>query len=823
MDSALLVGLWELEGFSKDPYEKVIVPPLGTRDSEVREFLYFASDGTFFFVKFAEGIPLTFDSITERLVSDPPIEPALHGTWKMEGNELVEQATDREGGTYENRFELAELTNTRVIIMEPTRNSAQRLGVVYTRNDVERFPAPTLKDDGKVEETDNDVYSATAAIQREQQTIGALVAAQKLNSAHRLAQRSVQHSTRVFGSEHPNTAACLSTLGAVLAKLDQGAAGIIELERSFKIYSASRNVDPLALANVLNNLSLAYTTNEQFRLALATAVPAVRFRAEALGFGSEATLVSIQNLARALSSLGYLGFALECYRAQEALSFSAGLSHKQAAAQGNREALEKRTATGFQFKSEFRDERLDLKSEPAILRVLAEAEQLIVSGPDANDAFVLEYAQAADPMSYFHLVHKIKSAQAMLAEDKGKEAAVSLLRAQVRVVQACDVPLTHFKGMVERIQRSSLGPIGICTLYHAFPNFDADQERKAGLHKMLEPILGPNQPESFAERQVRRAESQGYVVSLASQQFRRFAGAQNFPRQRYAALYSDQGPDATLARELFEYTNPQIPGAVFVGSTCDSELMSAGKTLGLPNIAAGRAGIFVFLLPPTEAAERDVYLKVFRPILDQLHGPYGDGNDAWTSLSIVFIPVKSETVDLARVLDLRQRAAQDWFFYFFRCGDGAVFQKDISVNIERFHDMLPALVYPEFGGSGFNKSVGSWLRTVGINGLVYPSARSDAGVSYDAEGKAAAWQGWNLVDYRNLTFVPDNLVHADNNPWSGFVAARQAAPKLEMTDRGWCIRGAEDRYQMFRQGFLQLLSNPKTRILPKAIIQKPSG
>lgn len=811
-DSALLVGLWELEGYSRFPGGEMFQPPPGTDESLIREFLYFASDSTFFFVKFAASMPLTFDVEKQRLISEPPIKPVLQGTWAIEGNDLVEQATDREGGNYENRFEIAELNDDRLLIMEPTRSGKERLTVEYQRNSVEQFPAPTLEDAGTADETEDDVVDADS-LQHQINTIGELVADAKLNSAHRLAQECVRRSTQAFGPEHPSTAACRSTLGAVLAKVGESTAAIVELERSFEILSANRRTDPLELATALNNLSLAYTEDGQCRLALATAIPAVRTRGQKLGFGSETALVAIQNLGRALSNLGYVGFAHECYRAQEALANESGIAHKQAAAKSNRETLEIRVAANFPFVNSFKDERTDLGPEPALLRVLSEAHLLIASYPKSEDMFVIACAQAADPTSYFNLVHAMRTEQRKNAKAKDGDIADRVERAQGRVIKACGVPLTRFIGPVQRIGRLNLGPIGMRTLEHAFPNFGGGVEKKRRLDEDLEPVLGPERPETFAERQVRRAEAIGYRTKWVDEQSRRFAGAHNLPRQRYSALHSDSGPDGTLERELFEYTEPNVPGEVFVGSTSDAELMSAGAALGLPDAAAGRDGIFVFLIPPIEDAERHVYRKVYGPIFEQAYGPYVDGNPAWDSLAINFIPVQSETIDAPRVLDLRQRDAQDWFSRFFRRGDGAVFEKTLGPDIDSFRDMLPAIVYPEFGGSGFTKSVGTWMRTVGIDGLVYPSARSDAAVLYDAEGNLATWHGWNFVDYRDLEFVPDSQMHSDDNPWSVFVAARQAAPTLETSDRGWRICGAEQRYQMIRELLVELLSSPKTKPL----------
>lgn len=170
--------------------------------------------------------------------------------------------------------------------------------------------------------------------------------------------------------------------------------------------------------------------------------------------------------------------------------------------------------------------------------------------------------------------------------------------------------------------------------------------------------------------------------------------------------------------------------------------------------------------------------------------------------------------DSARAfIDLRQHAAQAWLHRFFREGDGAVLVKDARTPVPDFLGMLPALVYPEFGGSGFTKGLGSWMRSVGVAGLVYPSARSDAAAVYDGALGLHGWHGWNFVDYRDAEFLPDRLAHFDNNDWYGFVGCRQPAPVLKVAGTSWALSGTERRYREVRGWMLELLRSPKTERL----------
>jgi hypothetical protein len=62
--------------------------------------------------------------------------------------------------------------------------------------------------------------------------------------------------------------------------------------------------------------------------------------------------------------------------------------------------------------------------------------------------------------------------------------------------------------------------------------------------------------------------------------------------------------------------------------------------------------------------------------------------------------------------------------------------------------MLPTLVGPGLGGSEATSLIGSYLRTHGVQALIYPSARFNTWVQVQ-DGVPVDYGGWNLVDYRN--------------------------------------------------------------------------
>ena len=71
------------------------------------------------------------------------------------------------------------------------------------------------------------------------------------------------------------------------------------------------------------------------------------------------------------------------------------------------------------------------------------------------------------------------------------------------------------------------------------------------------------------------------------------------------------------------------------------------------------------------------------------------------------------------------------------------------------------------GGDGLTNAIGSYLRTIGVEALIFPSARSDTYVEF-RNGELVDFGGWNLVDYRNATIETEDerlLLFGD---WTGF-------------------------------------------------------
>ena len=319
MEANALIGLWEFAGFWVDARGGPVMPPVGTGNSTLREFLFFDSDDTFFFAKYPRDETIYFDPETRRFVCAEVRSELLKGNWQLKGNQLIESVSQRdETPPRQQSFELEELSANRLIVKEPAGDGTKFLKVVYARGDIESFPAPPLADsvaeevavDISAESSPAHLEEEVAQVQAEQKQVEALLTIGKQNSAHRLAQLSVRHSERVFGKKHPNTAACLCTLGACLVKVGDSKAAITEMERAKLIYETHFGPHHLMTASALNNLAPAYRDENDFRAAIEAASDAVRIRLAELGPRHGSTATSVQNLGLALSGLGLLTEAL---------------------------------------------------------------------------------------------------------------------------------------------------------------------------------------------------------------------------------------------------------------------------------------------------------------------------------------------------------------------------------------------------------------------------------------------------------------------------------------------------------------------------------
>jgi hypothetical protein len=344
--------------------------------------------------------------------------------------------------------------------------------------------------------------------------------------------------------------------------------------------------------------------------------------------------------------------------------------------------------------------------------------------------------------------------------------------------------------------------------------------------------------------------------SQSAYNYRRFGGDSTLPRQRYYSIASDRaGNDSgTLLNELLAYTDHAKSGAIvpFDGGD-DAERERVARTFNLAASTFSKTAIHVLFINDDAAT----LTPIFRS---------GMLRSNINSLAIVTFPYVVDDIAIDRFVDLRLPLTQAWFAQKILSGlpnvhysYGEVFTnrlyvgafrpaKDVgSENVgsedvgskdvgskdvgskdvgealihapssewdgshtqaeEEFVGLYPFITYPERGGSPITEALGVWLRQIGANDLVFPSARNDIEVTI-RNGKLVGSGGWNFVDYRGAP-PPTHPIRMIYEPDSWTYAPRfsqaQLAKGQDQYSGSWRISGrADDSYKDFRHQQLTL-------------------
>jgi hypothetical protein len=281
------------------------------------------------------------------------------------------------------------------------------------------------------------------------------------------------------------------------------------------------------------------------------------------------------------------------------------------------------------------------------------------------------------------------------------------------------VPTSRFSGVLKQVNVPALSPENRGALQSAFPDFLHESKRT----------------DFLAARGI-RWEMTAYQPRPAGWgRLRRYAGSADFGPGRYWSVCLDEhGFDGkTLLNELMTYWTP--------------------KTMTYPTITD------LTLVAPDQR-------KLPDPLLLLTISSYssGNGTQAVEKVGSAFfeLPLTVCVVDIADVIDLRIPEVRSWFFEHFteleesigmrgHTGEPVVWKTYKYHKPANFNGLLPTLVVSGIGGSAFHQAVGAWLRSHGVAGLVYPSARCDAYVCERTIGgeRFAEFYGWTFVDYRN--------------------------------------------------------------------------
>ena len=399
-----------------------------------------------------------------------------------------------------------------------------------------------------------------------------------------------------------------------------------------------------------------------------------------------------------------------------------------------------------------------------------------------------------DHSIYLDLVMKLrKELVSSEKEDRTTTSDFNINEMRKKLLAHSGVPLSTFRGTIKQIPKQPiLNDMARIVMDTVFPTFSntVKIDPKETLNAVKRDLDGQNE-EFFNEVVNFLAQEE----PREEQQERRFAGDKNLSRGRYFTVCDSRNGDdsQTLCREIFAYIDSSVPGWAYIGDAWDAQLYEA---LGGDKLSDEmRNCLYVMLLEPFSKDEQADYQRAYNPVFEYLSNPHG--------LKLLPIPVRWYDVEIPHVLDMRRPEVQEWLFQFFRAGDGAILVKPAK-PANSFYEMLPAMYHPYRGGSGVTAGIGSWLRTMGVNALVYPSARSNAMIKVDPNGKLIGTHGWNLLLYSDSS--PDHQAHFDSNPWYSFKKlGYNREVGIYKENSSWQITGVEDGYNIARDLILAAL------------------
>lgn len=299
-------------------------------------------------------------------------------------------------------------------------------------------------------------------------------------------------------------------------------------------------------------------------------------------------------------------------------------------------------------------------------------------------------------------------------------------------------PLTPLKAKSRQVAFSALTEFKRDFFKFAFPGFfDTALSRQP---ERLSPDTDPSTPAGLVDA-LRQLHTPFRNARRYAGDFLTLFGPQpsDLGRGCYHALASPGGSDQGLLRsELLAYADFKATGGFRL-----FDLLIERHREELNGYAKRNA--FVLLL------DKPTGSKLFETLCGQTIEPERIGKHVGTTFDARFARFSAE-----RALDLRRPEARVWFHETFSDfgrlkGPLDPMLAEALANVPPpgpgFEYMLPTLRSSHRGGGWQSQVIGIVLRRLGIEVLVFPSARCDVEVTVH-NGRVVDWRGWNAIDYR---------------------------------------------------------------------------
>lgn len=391
------------------------------------------------------------------------------------------------------------------------------------------------------------------------------------------------------------------------------------------------------------------------------------------------------------------------------------------------------------------------------------------------------------------------------------------------------IPFSRFSGFLKSLRPSLFGDAAKTAVEFAFPMF------------FETPVSNARESKKWLRNAGRARKIKG---SQEPYRYRRFAGGPSLLRDRYYTVCDNlEGNDKkTLFYELMAYYDPGKAGLLIPFDGLDTE--ERDKVVHVFSIDVSKfvaqAINIVFI-----DDDRDTLTPIFRTGV-VLKDEY--------NLAVVSLPYGVEQKTIDNVIDLRLPDTQAWFtknvlshlpktvyvyddayvasLHVGRSRPKSLKESDVEkikadgglgktivsapsagwngevlLGPENFFGLLPYLTFPDLGGSPITEVIGAWLRCLGANGLVYPSARNDLAVMI-TNGVMTSSGGWNFVDYRGSP-PPEDVGRMIYEPDSWSYLDEGSEPEFATDQSGsWRFIGRSQRTaQVFRSQQLALMNS----------------
>lgn len=346
------------------------------------------------------------------------------------------------------------------------------------------------------------------------------------------------------------------------------------------------------------------------------------------------------------------------------------------------------------------------------------------------------------------------------------------------------IPFTQFRSRVKCLRCDGWNEVQRAAFSLAFPGFFAEEHPNPQTVQQLDPMC---------------ASASGNEQPF---RYRRFSGGASLSRSRYYSVCeTDSGQDSqTLAQELMAYSEWGGELRLFALDLDDPNQDGPWKDFethwNIPCPTHQLAVVFQWdtPVPPTE-------LQFF---------PFSKLPNGFNYFPVLY-PTTLTELSLPQTIDLRLPRTQDWLAssivaglpdVMYGVGDklyrGLPLQDgtDQEWPIEKpfvsrrgldcfsypprpdwdrrsqpitpdFYGILPLLMFPGRGGSPLTEAIGRWVRSIGADAFVYPSARANVRCKIE-DGKLTESWGWDLVDYRGSGRVDERaMIIWEPHSWAG--------------------------------------------------------